>query len=221
MYYEIDKTERYAEQFYISIYDAGIKNITASSVLSENTKLGYVEYSPDNLLTKLFYRWADIAYYIEYDNITPVWAEGKEDYGIGEYLDIEFKWEADELQILNGFVDFSRMDLYEKNSRVKTVLIESESPKFKKEYELEDVVKYNLIKLPQKTNKIRITIKDVYPGSKYKDTCLSSILVTNPNRPSYEEMSAKILNSMKEGARYIVSIDRRSPIPDFIKIIEK
>lgn len=150
--------------------------------------------------------------------MTPPWVEGKDDYGIGEYLDIEFKWASDELQILNGFVDFTRMNLYEENSRVKTVLIESENPKFAKEYELEDIVRYSLIHLPQKTDKIRITIKDVYPGTKYKDTCLSSILVTNPNVPSYEEMSAKILNAMKEGvidARY----DKIQPLPEFIKVL--
>ena len=205
---------------YIALYNTGIKNIYASSVLIENTKIGKTAYVPDNLLSKIYYEYADEPYYIRYDSLTPPWVEGKEDYGIGEYLDIEFKWPSDELQILNGFVDFTRMDLYEKNSRVKTVLIESENPKFSKEYEIEDLVRYTLITLPQKTDKIRMTIKDVYPGSKYKDTCLSSILVTNPNVPSYEEMSTKILNAMKEGV-YDRRYDKSEPLPDFIKVIEE
>ena len=77
-----------------------------------------------------------------------------------------------------------------------------------------------MISLPEKTQKIRMTIKDVYPGTKYKDTCLSSILVTNPNVPSYEEMSTKILNAMKNGVidmRY----DKSEPLPDFIKVVEQ
>ncbi len=204
----------------IIFYDAGIKNITASSYLSENTKNGYMEYLPQNFLERLYYMTGDDYDRISYDTVTPPWAEGKDDYGIGEYLDIEFKWSSDELQILNGFVDFTRMDLYEKNSRVKTVLIESENPKFSKEYQLEDLVRYTLITLPQKTQKIRMTIKDVYPGTKYKDTCLSSILVTNPNVPSYEEMKEKILNAIKKGVidrRY----DKSEPLPDFIKVEEK
>lgn len=204
----------------VIIYDAGIKNIKASSYLSENTKKGLVNYEPRNLLERLYYMTGPDYDKVTYDTVTPPWVEGKEDYGIGEYLDIEFKWPSDELQILNGFVDFTRMDLYEKNSRVKTVLIESENPKFSKEYQLEDLVKYTVINLPQKTDKIRITIKDVYPGTKYKDTCLSSILVTNPNVPSYEEMSEKILNALKEGV-YDRRYNKSEPLPDFIKVIEE
>ncbi len=204
----------------VIFYDAGIKNIKASSYLSENTKNGFIEYVPQNLLERLYYMTGDDYDRVTYDTVTPPWVEGKEDYGIGEYLDIEFKWPSDELQILNGFVDFTRMDLYEKNSRVKTVLIESENPKFSKAYEIEDLVRYTLITLPEKTDKIRMTIKDVYPGSKYKDTCLSSILVTNPNVPSYEEMSTKILNAMKEGV-YDRRYDKSEPLPDFIKVIQE
>lgn len=204
----------------VVLYDAGIKTIKTSSYLSENTKKGLIEYCPENLLERLYYMTGPDYDKVTYDSLTPPWVEGKNDYGIGEYLDIEFKWPADEMQILNGFVDFTRMDLYEKNSRVKTVLIESENPKFSKEYQLEDIVRYTLITLPQKTQKIRMTIKEVYPGTKYKDTCLSSILVTNPNVPSYEEMSTKILNAMKNGVidmRY----DKSEPLPDFIKVVEK
>ena len=204
----------------VIIYDAGIKNIKASSYLSENTKKGLVNYEPRNLLERLYYMTGPDYDKVTYDSLTPPWVEGKDDYGIGEYLDIEFKWPADELQILNGFVDFTRMDLYEKNSRVKTVLIESENSKFSKEYQLEDFVKYTVINLPQKTYKIRITIKDVYPGTKYKDTCLSSILVTNPNVPSYEEMSEKILEAIKNGI-YDRRYDKSEPLPDFIKVIEE
>lgn len=219
-YHKFKKTERESWWYYIVLHDSGVKELSASSMLIENTRTGKTVYAPDNLLTKLYYRYSDEPYYIAYDSLTPPWVEGKNDYGIGEYLDIEFKWPSDEMQILNGFVDFTRMDLYEKNSRVKTVLIESENPKFSKEYEIEDHVRYTLITLPEKTQKIRMTIKDVYPGTKYKDTCLSSILVTNPNVPSYEEMSAKILNAMKKGVvdmRY----DKTEPLPDFIKVVEK
>ena len=204
----------------IVFYDAGIKTISASSYLAENTKKGLVEYKPESLLERLYYMTGDDYDRVTYDTLTPPWVEGKDDYGIGEYLDIEFKWPADEMQILNGFVDFTRMDLYEKNSRVKTVLIESKNPKFSNEYQLEDFAKYSLINLPQKTDKIRITIKDVYPGTKYKDTCLSSILVTNPNVPSYEEMSTKILNAIEAGV-YDRRYDKSEPLPDFIKVIEE
>ena len=186
-----------ADWWLVKIFDAGIKNISASSYLSENTKKGFIEYIPSNLSEKLYYRGMFDNSHILYDSVTPPWVEGAKGYGIGEYLDIKFKWKSDELQILNGFVDFFRTNLYTDNSRVKTILIESQNPKFAIEYELEDIVRYNVIKLPEKTDKIRMTIKDVYKGDKYDDTCISSILVTNPNIPTYEEMKEKILEAIK------------------------
>lgn len=230
--YSFEQWKRYKDviQFYsspitnwgrVGIFETGIKNISESSFLAENTKQGFIEYKAENIFEKLYYIHDDELYcHVKYDSLTPPWVEGKAGYGIDEYLDIEFKWASDELQILNGFVDFTRMNLYEENSRVKTILIESEEPKFSKEYELEDIVRYNVIQLPQKTDKIRITIKDVYPGTKYQDTCLSSILITNPNVPSYEEMSEKILEAMKNGI-YDRRYDKSEPLPDFIKVIEE
>ncbi|QTQ14983.1 hypothetical protein HRQ91_11215 [Treponema parvum] len=190
--------ETYRESARVTNYDSGITSIKASSFLSENTRNGFVEYLADNILEKIYYMDIDDYDKTLYDSLTPPWVEGVKGYGIGEYLDMEFKWKSDEMQILNGFVDFTRMDLYEKNSRVKTVLIESENPKFAQEYELDDIVRYTVVKLPAKTDKIRMTIKDVYKGSKYDDTCISSILVTNPNLPSYEEMEEKILKAIEK-----------------------
>lgn len=195
------KNERFSKGKRINIFDtayttieSGVIKISSSSFLEE----GGIKYSSDFIITKIFIVETEDGWFLEYDNITPPWVEGVEDYGIGEYLDIEFKYASDEIQILNGFVDFSRMHLYKDNSRVKRVLIESVEPAFKQEYELEDVVRYNVISLPRKTAKIRMTILDVYPGRKYKDTCISSILVTDPNQPPYEEQKAKIIALMKK-----------------------
>ncbi|MBQ0004072.1 MAG: hypothetical protein KBT21_11120, partial [Treponema sp.] len=98
-----------------------------------------------------------------------------------EYLICEFKFKTDEIQILNGYVNIKHPMLYLQNNRVKTILIESEEPKFSQEYTLEDVVKYNVLKLPARTDKIKITIKDVYKGTLYDDTCLSSIIADDPD----------------------------------------
>ena len=170
------------------IYEDGIKSIKSSSFLTEKNDT----YSAMNLKDKIYLQTnlEDMNY--AYDSITPPWVEGVNGYGIGEWLDIDFKYKSDELQILNGFVDFRRMYLFKENSRVKTILVESENPKFSKEYELEDLVKFNVIKLPEKTDHVRITIKDVYKGEKYDDTCISSILITDPSKPSFEEQQQKI-----------------------------
>lgn len=170
------------------IYDDGIKSIKSSSFLTEKNEI----YSAMNLKDKIYLQTNLENMNYSYDSITPPWVEGVKGYGIGEWLDIDFKYKSDELQILNGYVDFRRMYLYKENSRVKTILVESENPKFSKEYELEDLVKYNVIKLPSKTDYVRLTIKDVYKGEKYDDTCLSSILITDPEKTSFEEQQKKI-----------------------------
>lgn len=155
------------------IVDDGIKNITASSYLQEQE----IAYFASNLKERLYLADVMSDYHgLLYDSITPPWAEGVSGYGIDEYLICEFNNSVDEIQILNGFVDFRRPALYKKNSRVKKFLIESENPKFSKEYSLEDEVKFSVLKLPQKTNQIKITIKDIYKGDKYDDTCLSAIV---------------------------------------------
>ena len=180
-------------------HDAGIKKITSSSSLLETIGGKVQSYLPENLLGKIFLKHhGDVRQYFFYDSTINPWVEAVEGDGIGEYLDIEFKKPSDELQILNGFVDFRRKHLFKDNNRVKTILVESSEPKFSQEYELEDAAKYTSIKLPVKTNKVRITIKEVYPGNKWQDTCLSSILVTDPDLPPYSQQKDKILQFMKE-----------------------
>lgn len=179
-------------------FNTGILKIASSSYLIETHQGKEIVYSPEYFLSKIFYNIGDdyINFWL-YDSVSPPWVEGVKGYGIGEYLDIDFKYASDEIQILNGFVDFSRKHLYRANSRVKKILVESEDPKFAKEYELEDVVRYTPVRLPEKTKKIRITIKDVYKGDKYDDTCISSIIVTDPNVPSFEERKKQLLKLLE------------------------
>lgn len=184
---------------YFVTHDAGIKKITASSSLSESVQGKTQSYIPENLLDKIFLKHHhDVRQYFFYDSTINPWVEGVEGDGVGEYLDIEFKKVSDELQILNGFVDFRRKHLFKANNRVKTILVESSEPKFSQEYELEDAAKYTSIKLPAKTNRVRITIKEVYPGTKWQDTCLSSILVTDSDLPPYSLQKERVIQFMKD-----------------------
>ena len=181
-----------------TLYETGINKITASSYLKETINGKVISYTPDFFIDKIFLQHTHDTFNIwHYDSYTAPWVEGVKGHGIGEWLDVEFKYKSDEIQILNGFVDFRRMNLYLDNSRVKRVLIESENPKFSKEYNLEDIVKYNVIQLPEKTDKIRITIKDVYPGRKRDDTCISSILITNPDLPPREKQLKENMTYLK------------------------
>lgn len=185
------------------IIDDGIKTVESSSCLTDKEWC----YKASNLKDKVYMKYDIEPYGYLYDTMTPPWVEGVDGYGIGEYVDVEFDDSSDELQILNGYVDLRRMYLYKENSRVKTVSIESISPKFAIDYFFDDVVKYSVIQLPIKTKKIRITIKEVYPGEKYQDTCISSIIVKNPVLPSYEEQKIHVMKVLEESGVYKKMID--------------
>ncbi len=178
--------------------DDNIKYIKASSYLIE----GDTSYKPENMIGRIDFKTGDDYIAYRFNSFLPPWVEGVNGYGINEWLDIEFKSQSNEIQILNGYVDLRRMHLYKANSRVKKILVESDKPKFKKEYELEDVVKYNLITLPQETNKIRITIKEVYKGDKYDDTCISSIIVTDKNKIDFEKQKDRIVREIRDNGIY-------------------
>lgn len=124
---------------------------------------------------------------------TTAWVEGHADYGIGEY--VEFNdlgiGHDSEVNILNGY-QASRSS-WENNSRVKQLKFSLGG----KDYfilELADAMGTQSFALPKdfdqaltkangKGAKIRITIMDVYPGLKWKDTAISEIFrcLSNPN----------------------------------------
>jgi hypothetical protein len=123
------------------------------------------------------------------DNPTTAWVEGHADYGIGEYVEfVGFEGFADsEINILNGY-QASRSS-WENNSRVKQLKFSVNGKDFFI-LELADVMGTQSFQLPkevekacEKGGKIRMTILDVYPGLKWKDTAISEIYrcMSNPN----------------------------------------
>jgi hypothetical protein len=105
------------------------------------------------------------------------WVEGKADDGIGEYVLIDFrdKKAVSTINIINGYAKQER--LYYSNNRVKTIRIEFENGEGF-EYSLKDKnMGYQTIKLKEEinTNFIKLIIKDVYRGNKYRDTCISEV----------------------------------------------
>ncbi|MBR6080297.1 MAG: hypothetical protein IKP60_09090 [Treponema sp.] len=152
--------------------DYPITTFKASSELKEEKNV----YSVDNL--KKFFLGLDCV-----DSAMPFfnpkhkpWVEGVSGNGIGEYIEISADKEFNNLQILNGYVDVSRLDLYKKNSRVKSFVVEDFDNKTKFEIELKDEVVFQYFNLEKPTTHIRLTIKEVYKGSKWEDTCVSSII---------------------------------------------
>lgn len=148
-------------------------DITASSELV-STK-GY-NYGPNNLKGMI-------------NNGSLSWSEGIKGDGIGESLHISLKepHPLAYIQIHNGYsINF------ENNNRVKQLelLINGN---FKKTLSLPDINDYTLLatdyKQPVKT--IKLTIKEIYKGKKFRDTCLSEISLLRPLKKAPKSYGAR------------------------------
>jgi len=109
------------------------------------------------------------------ENTATSWVEADEGDGIGEWIKFEFlkSSKVGKLKIWPGYA--TDKDIYFKNNRLKKIQVEF-SHDTAQEFELTDEYKEHEIALPgYTTDYIKITIKSVWPGSKFKDTCLAEV----------------------------------------------
>ncbi len=111
------------------------------------------------------------------NNPNTAWVEGKNDDGIGEWINVGFEpdFTLSQIKIINGYAK-SKV-IYEAKNRIKKVKITFPDG-ISEEYLLKDnVLDYQVLKLskPVTTNSIKITIMEIYKGTKYNDTCISEI----------------------------------------------
>lgn len=126
-------------------------------------------------------------------NYETAWVEGAKDYGIGEWIEYTFPGNnppLEEIIIANGYIRTEKT--WKENSRVKTLAVEVNGKPFatlhlKDVYAEQtfDMKKLGSIKStnPKKESamfKVKFIIKDVYPGTKYKDTAISEIYFDGP-----------------------------------------
>ena len=107
------------------------------------------------------------------------WVENAPGYGIGESFVIGDIWnrEYKTLLIMNGYISYEKPYLYKQNGRVKKIKVKGLKSGKEKVLDVLDTphpqtVDISFITEPED---IRITIEDVYPGSKYEDTCIHYI----------------------------------------------
>ncbi len=148
-----------------------LKEITASSFLTEKINGREVKYSPDNLYKGIIY--LDRVYSWNWEHLP--WVEGAAGNGTGETITIEYNSPVIGFSILNGYVEEQNLKLYKENSRLKEIEIENLETGKKQTAEFEDRVYFKYIPLDEPAEKIKITIKDVYAGSKYSDTCVTAV----------------------------------------------
>ncbi|MDC7124863.1 MAG: hypothetical protein PQJ46_04810 [Spirochaetales bacterium] len=105
------------------------------------------------------------------------WVEGVDGYGIGEKIFINYSNNKNitGFYLSNGFVSIEKPYLYEKNSRIKKILVYNSTKSFQKTFKVEDTPNIQFFDVPQ-TNALIIEILDVYRGSLWEDTCINFIL---------------------------------------------
>jgi len=145
----------------------GIKHLDVVTGVSTGTK------------ASSFLKEGNILYYpqnIETPKIGYPWVEGVPGYGIGEWVEIEINMydQTIVLALMNGYVSYNKPYLYEQNSRIKKLEISGRNNSML--VDIPDSPNLYEIKIDSRFGgTLRLTIKDVYPGTKWSDTCLESI----------------------------------------------
>jgi len=109
-----------------------------------------------------------------YYELTKPWVEGEDDHGIGEWIETTPGTDVFKIVFFNGFINPNRPDLFYANSRIKEVNVSTEWDSWT--FQIQDTPNPQILPLPDRFNDIlHFTIKDVYEGTRYSDTCLAGI----------------------------------------------
>ena len=118
------------------------------------------------------------------------WVEGVPGYGIGESFVIENTWATvyKTLLIMNGYISYERPFLYKQNGRIKKIRVTGMVSGKEKVLDVLDTphpqsVDISFITEPED---VRITIEEVYPGTKYDDTCIHFMINSLVEAVPYE-----------------------------------
>lgn len=158
---EEQKTEEKKDEPVVQQTEVKKENYVATASSTQKDISAYnFDYSPKQVLDQDF---------------STAWIEADKEAGIGEWLEINLSGEKeiDKFGIVPGFA--REGSIYRENNRVKSITIEfSNGDPVKKD--LEDIYGMQFVEFPMvKTNKVKITINEVYSGTKYNDTCIAEI----------------------------------------------
>lgn len=156
---DVDSPEISSTETTVEAADISKWSVSSSSTLGNEGKLNYY---PSN---------------IKDGKPSTSWVEGVQGSGIGEWvmLTTSNAQKLKGIKIINGYA--SSMEFYNKNNRVRSIMLEFSDGSFVKK-ELGDTSRewqYLDFKEEILTNSIKITILDVYRGNKYDDTCIAEI----------------------------------------------
>jgi hypothetical protein len=161
--------------------------------------------------------------YLVDDDPKTAWVEGAAGHGDGEWIRVfTTKIEAVtkvRLRLRNGY--HKSKSLFEKNGRAKNIEVMLLPSKTVKSFELADSMEWAELVVEQPDgvlDAINLSVKTTYPGSKYKDLCLSDLEVyatsRNIENPEFEKSKlAKVTSWKKERvdtAKYFASKEAKS-----------
>lgn len=101
------------------------------------------------------------------------WVENAPGYGIGENFKIRQLLGRPFLLIMNGYISYDKPYLYKQNGRIKKLRISGIKSKKEKIVEVLDTPHPQTVDISfLEDEDAQITIEEVYPGTKYEDTCI-------------------------------------------------
>lgn len=115
------------------------------------------------------------------------WVEAVPGYGIGEGFSVK-RDQQKYLLLMNGYISYDKPYLYQQNGRMKKLRVKGLVTKKEIVVDVLDTPHPQTVDISEltKSEDIRVTIEDIYPGKKYEDTCLHYLLVWNEEVIPYE-----------------------------------
>ena len=110
-------------------------------------------------------------------NLKTPWVEGVDGNGIGEY--VTFRMNFTYLYLFSGYISYDKPYLYEQNARPKKIKITVTDKGNSQEFifDLEDTPNPQTLTFPDwMKGEAKLEILEVYPGTKYQDTCIHALL---------------------------------------------
>lgn len=182
-----------------AVYKLNEKNVitlTSDGYFSEIINGKLVEYKIDNLKKSVMYGFEKGDNPI-YTNPVP-FVTKRGNSGVGEVIKLQTLSPLASISILPGYVNTKRQDLFYKNNRPKKIEIRDLNSCYRVIAELSDIAVFQTIELKHPVENMEIEILEVYPGTKYDDTCISGLLINPVLTDDSEYYSEFIKESQKK-----------------------
>lgn len=143
--------------------------INVSSVLVEKD----IHYDASNL------SFENLEWNYGNNNLFLPWVENVTGYGIGEYIELRdatpYERRTDYLLIANGYFSLEKPYLYKQNSRVKQIKVTGLNSGKEMILDVLDTPHPQTVDISflETQEPFRVTIMDIYKGTKYDDTCIN------------------------------------------------